>query len=226
MIKSITTLGVFGVIVGVLSAALGASAQPSAEPKPSRIIDRTVSCSLTLIGGLYKMDVSANTGLRVPGKPVWMYLAGAGAGSANGFGLAAFEAGNPAAPIQPGNRPYPPERVNFTAPPACRSASRIPLSNAGLVRKRPDVPPNLGSGTACYPGTHFVARVRAVFAKPTSLHVRRTPPNPHTYLSASGTVLHGYLAVRSARGKPLAYAEAFVNGTAKLFVARSCEQEP
>jgi hypothetical protein len=44
-------------------------------------------------------------------------------------------------------------------------------------------------------------------------------------LVASGTVLEGFLAVRSAAGKPLAYAEVFETGKTRLFTAGSCVED-
>jgi hypothetical protein len=214
------------VVAGALLAGVAALAVRSpaadAEPAASKIVDRTVSCGVPLTGGIREVTVSANTGTRLAGKPsVWKYLADVG-GGANDGGGGGVQAGNPAAPLGPG-LPYPPERLSVGLPPVCTSARRIPLSKAGLVPVSvPALAPQDGLAQ-CYPVARVIVRVRGIFTAPTSLHVKRSPHEP-AVLAASGTVATGYLAIRSATGKPLAYGEVFQNGKARLFVARSCDR--
>lgn len=210
--------------VGALAAAtLGSQQRAGAHPAAaSKIIDRTVSCTVGLTGGIREVEVSAMSGTRVGGKgSTWRFLAEATVEDFSGQGAgAAIAAGNPLLPPAPGVRGFP-ERLTFTSPPRCTAAARIPLSSAGLRASVVDaLPQNPGDGIDCYPGTHVLIRLRGIFAAPSSIHVMRGGGR----LGASGTVTVGYLAVRSARGKPLAYGEVFQNGKAKLFVARSCEQ--
>ena len=157
-----------GAVLVAVAVVAGASIEAGAGAAPgnSKVIDRTLSCEVVLIGGLYKINVDASLGVRTPGKPTkWKYLADAGVGAANGWGSASVEAG-------------PTGSLAFTAAPVCKTARRFPLSSTGLVRRSPSVPPAYGDhGFACYPGSRFLARVRGVFAAPTSFHVRRYGPN-------------------------------------------------
>lgn len=217
------------VVAAAAAATLGGSAlaaQPPsrAEPAASKIVDRTVSCAVGLTGGVHKVEFSANTGTRVTGKPsVWKLLANVGVEDLGTRASANVSAGNPAAPLAPG-LPAEPERLLFSAPPVCKQVPRIAFTRKGLVPVSVTaLPQSFGSGITCYPGKRVLYRVRGVFGVPTSVHVKRYPNQPGL-LAASGTVVVGYLAVRSASGKPLAYGEVFQNGKARLFVARSCDQ--
>ncbi len=210
--------------VGALAAAAFGMQQESARANASagsKVVDRTVSCAVGLTGGIHEVEVSANTGTRLIGsKKVWKLLASA---SVEDFGTrasAGVSAGNPMAPLAPGF-PARPDRLSFSAPPICKPAAKFALSSKGLVRTPVDaLSPNPGEGIDCYPGNRVLIRVRGIFARPTSLH---SIPGPHL-LGANGTVIRGYLAVRSVSGKPLAYAEVFQNGKATLYVARSCDR--
>lgn len=218
MTKLVAVIAVASVGAGVVvSSQLAARA--ASQLANSKVIDRTVSCKVPLTGGIHEVTVSANTGTRLAGKPaVWKYLASIGGGANNGGG-GSVQAGNPAAPLGLG-LPYPPERLSVNAPPICKTASRIPLSKAGLVPEPvPALSPQDGLAQ-CFPVGRVIVRVRGLFRSPTSLHIKRDRSGSR--LAASGTVTTGYLAVRSASGEPLAYGEVFATGKAKLFVARSC----
>jgi hypothetical protein len=200
-------------------AACAATLQPtaSAEPAASRIVDRTLSCSVALSGGLREARVGAGSGVRLLGdRSKWRSLADAGSGDSAGF-FASVAAGNPLAPDSSGFV-FPPWRVSIRADKACRSVPRIPFSRAGLT-----------GGTAsqfhddydCASGGRVVVRVRAIFRSPTTLR-RTTQPNGQRYLRAAGTVREAVLAVRGASGKPLAYARALESGAATLYTSKAC----
>ena len=215
------------------SVLLPSPATARAEPTAAatKVIDRTLVCAVGLVGGIHQIYVQANVGTRVPGNPAaWRYLASAGVASrivSYGdeytlfvhYSLAGVSAGDP---LRPDGFKALPERLTFLPGSGCRSAQRIPFSRSGIVARR------VGGLTdqyiSCYPGTRVVVRIRGTFAAPTRL--RRVffsaQADPTVHLVAAGAVVHGELAVRSATGKPLAYAEVFQNGKAKLFTSRSC----
>ena len=216
-------------LVAAVAATVGGSAlaaQPPsrAEPAASKIVDRTISCTVGLTGGIHKVELTANTGTLVTGKPsVWKLLANVNVEDLGTRSQASVSAGNPLASPGP-NFPPQPERLWFSSPPSCKQATRIRFSRNGLTRTTVDsLPQAFGSGINCYPGKRVLLRVRGMFSAPTSLHASRYPNQPALF-AASGTIAVGYLAVRSASGKPLAYAEVFQNGKAKLFIARSCDR--
>jgi hypothetical protein len=67
-------------------------------------------------------------------------------------------------------------------------------------------------------------RIRGIFRAPTSLKLKRYSGG-QSALVAAGTVIRGYVAARSQAGEPLAYAEVFDTGEARLFTARSCLED-
>jgi hypothetical protein len=209
---------VVGVALVVLSA-LALERPASAEPAASRIIDRTLSCSVALRAGVRKLEVQANAGLRLlEDRSKWKYLAGAGVGDSEAS-LGYVSAGNPKAPEN--GFTFPPERLGISERPKCRAAARIPFSRAGLAGGSAS---QLFDRYDCFPGGRVLVRIRAVFRSPTSLRRKRYQGGTFQ-LVAAGTVAKGQVAVRTLAGKPLAYAEVFESGTARLFTASSCVED-
>jgi hypothetical protein len=105
-----------------------------AEPTASRVVDRTLRCSIAERAGVRRVEVSAQTGTRLFGDATkWKLLAHASVGDP-ADGIAGVSAGNPLAPLEPGF-PAPPERLSFIAGAKCRAvALRIPLSRRGIER--------------------------------------------------------------------------------------------
>jgi hypothetical protein len=192
----------------------------SAEPVASRIIDRTLSCSVGSRAGVRSVTVSAHTGTRLLGdRSQWKLLAGVGA-SDQYASFAGVSAGNPLADLAPGV-PAQPQRLYVAARPTCRTVARIPLTATGLARATASP---LEDRYDCLPGRRVLVRVRGIFRAPTSLKPKRYADGV-AQLAAAGTVERGWLAVRSQAGKPLAYAEVFGSGKARIFIARSCVQD-
>jgi hypothetical protein len=135
-------------------------------------------------------------------------------------GFGGVGAGNPVADLAPGV-PARRERLWIDAGRTCREAATIPLTKTGLAQ----VPlSRLGDSYRCRPGRRVFVRVRGVFRAPTSLRLKRYAGRV-TQLAAAGTVQHGFVALRSAAGKPLAYAEVFESGKARLFAAPTCRED-
>ncbi|MBA2641685.1 MAG: hypothetical protein H0U82_01995 [Actinobacteria bacterium] len=199
----------------------GALLQPTADAQPaaSRVIDRTYSCSVEARAGVREVQAQANAGLRwIEDRAKWKRLAGAVVSDSVTV-LGFVSAGNPLAP-ENGFR-FPPQRLAILAGSKCRAAARIPLSRAGLSGGPAS---QLGDAYDCVAGSRVIVRVRGVFRGPTSLKPKRYAGGV-TQLEAAGTVTQGYLAVRSGAGKPLAYAEVFESGKARLFTARGCVED-
>jgi hypothetical protein len=77
----------------------------------------------------------------------------------------------------------------------------------------------LGDEFDCFAPKQVVIRVRAVLVTPGTL--RRGPQ----YQTAHVAVREAKLAVRTPKGKPLAYADVQESGKARLFVAPGCTRQ-
>jgi hypothetical protein len=210
----------FAALGSAAVVALGPLPTAGAEPASSRIVDRTLSCAVGARAGVRSVTVHARTGLRdLDDRSKWKQLASLSLRDSYSS-FASVAAGNPVADLAPGV-PARPERVTMAVAPTCRAAERIPLSAKRLSRASAS---QLGDTYDCLAGMRVLVRVRGVFRSPTSLRLRRFVYG-RTSLVAVGTVRHGYVAVRSAAGKPLAYAEVLESGKARVFTARSCVED-
>ena len=99
----------------------------------------------------------------------------------------------------------------------CRTSSaRIPLTRTGLQGGSPG---QLGSTFDCVAPRRILIRVRAVF--PTSPRLRGVGG----FLKTTQPVSEASFAVRSEGGMPLAYAEAFQSGRARLYTGSGCDED-
>jgi hypothetical protein len=209
-------------VVPALATITLFSVPPTAggESTASRIVDRTLSCPVGARAGVRAVTVRGQAGVRdIEDRSKWKFLASAMVSDVYAP-FAGVNAGNPVADLAPGV-PARPERLWIATGPTCRSAARIPFTRSGLSRASAG---QLGNSYDCRPGNRVLVRVRGVFRSPTSLRVRRLP-HGITRLVASGTIREGFLAVHSAAGKPLAYAQVFESGRVNLFTARSCVED-
>jgi hypothetical protein len=191
-----------------------------ADPAASRVVDRTLSCPVGARAGVRTVTVRGQTGVRdIEDRSKWKFLASATV-SDEYAPFAGVNAGNPVADLAPGV-PAGPERLWIAAGATCRSAARIPFTKSGLARASAG---QLGESYDCLPGSRVLVRVRGVFRSPTSLRVKRLP-HGITRLVAAGTVQEGFLAVRSAAGRPLAYAQVLESGKVNLFTGSSCVED-
>jgi hypothetical protein len=212
----------FAIVAPLVVLLIAGIRQPlaGAEPAASRIVDRTLSCPVGARAGVRAVTVRGQAGVRdIEDRSKWKFLASATV-SGEYAPFAGVNAGNPVADLAPGV-PARPERLWIATDPTCRSTARIPFTRSGLYRASAT---QLGNSYDCRPGSRVLVRVRGVFRSPTSLRVRRLP-HGITRLVASGTIREGFLAVRSAAGKPLAYAEVFETGKTRLFTAGSCVED-
>jgi hypothetical protein len=168
-------------------------------PGSAAVIDRTLSCSTAMRGGLRLVEVGAFIGAEQPPLP-----RSAGFNLTSNWVPDATLASAWAGGVQ----------LN---PTRCTGArTRVPFVAQGL-RARP-----VSSGELeykCEAARRVHVRVRAVFHAPMKLESDRTFGYP--MLRALGEVKEAQLAVRSPSGRALAFA-SLADGKARLFTAPSC----
>ena len=163
------------------------------------------------------MKVEGTSGTRwIEDRSQWKHLAGASVSDWSGS-LGWVSAGNPLAPDESGFR-FPPRRLSIPATGRCKPARRIPFAIRGLTGGAASP---LTDTHACLPGARLVVRIRGLFRAPTTLKLK-VYPSGERVLEASGTVQRGELALQSAAGRPLAYAEVFESGGTRLLTAPGC----
>jgi hypothetical protein len=208
-----------GIAAAVAALALGASLDSAvADPAASHVIDRTFSCALAAKAGVRRVEVSARTGTRLLGDVTkWKFLASAAVRDPLG-GIAGVSAGNPLAALEPGF-PASPERLSLIAGSKCRTLrERLPLTTRGLGGFAASP---LEDTYDCASGRRVRVRVRGEFAGSASLGLKRYRDGSAWWV-ARGTVVRGVLAVATEEGTPLALAEVFASGKARLFLADRC----
>lgn len=196
----------------VCAAAASTSSGASTE---TRVVDRTLSCSLALSRGVRKLVVRAQSGLREFSDPnTWHNRAELELRNPRGFeslGLAGLSAGSP-----------PPGGTWMTAYLArCKPVrAQLALARRGLTANPAS---QLGDEYECKVGKRILVRVRSLYKAPTALHkIWLDPQHKERLLVASGEITAGYLAARTETGIPLVYAEALGSGKARLFLAPRC----
>lgn len=217
------------VLVGVVALVVVAHAvSPQAsrgEPAAaSVVIDRTMRCTTSPTGGIREVEVRANAGIRAGGR--WKQLPYAIASSGNvgstldplGDGFAWITAGRPSADttVDSGFRTAQVTRWGTLA--VSRSACRIvkakvPLTKAGLTGSAASP---FGDKLDCPAPRRVLVRVRAIATSKTQLRSRGA------FLATNVPLKSGRLAVRTLKGKPLAYAEVLDSGMSRLFTTKGC----
>lgn len=186
--------------------------QAEAEPAAVRVVDRTFTCSTLVRAGVRLVEASAVAGLREPATPSqWRQLANASLRTGFGSPLASVSAGVPSG--VPGGYTF------AVGAQVCRAAKdQVSLSAQGLSGGSVDWS---GGEFQCTTPKKIVVRIRAVFRSATSLRLDRA-----TGLLLTATpVREARIAARTQDGKRLAYAEVFESGKARVFAARTCEEE-
>jgi hypothetical protein len=191
--------------------------ETSALQAPTRIIDRTLVCSVA-DGNPREIQVQALSGTRLFGdrskwklRPHGAFHDPRAASPAGSQTSAWVTAGWP--PHEEIGRP--PSAVSLAYSRRCRpSGSRVPLSRAGLSGGAAS--PNGDEYDCIVPG-RILVRIKAIFRAPASLSRYR-----FGQLAARGAVQEGYLAIRSQSGKQIALATVHESGKARLFVGSTC----
>lgn len=196
------------------TARAPASTPPSVAT--TRVVDRTLECTPGSAHGARSITVSAQTGFEKNGKFEWLGQFGVAtpgqplptrknympqlAGATSGY---------------PYSGPTPTGGLGFSAK-LCKAAPRpIPLTTRGLTGGSAG---QFGDQYKCLLSGPVLIRVRALFLAPTTVKLDK----PRTWYSATGRIGNAQLAVRTATGKALVYAQTLDSGKARLFVSRGC----
>jgi hypothetical protein len=171
-------------------------------PGSAAVIDRTVSCSAGVRGGLRMVEVGAFTGAEQPPLP---RSAGFGVTSNWVPDASLVSASSGAVQLNPTR---------------CTGASTsVPLVTQGL---RGGLVSTGDLEYKCETPRRVLVRIRAVFHVPMKLEPDRTFGYP--MLRVLGEIKEAQLAVRSPSGRSLAFA-SLVGGKARLLVAPSCAKD-
>jgi hypothetical protein len=209
-------------LVGILAFALAGQS----AGQGSRVVDRTVVCAAQLNGGIYEVEIRAQSGAVRKGsrwdKPAFAIVKTGNVGSAAQAlddAVAWVVGGAPtgaASLVQTMVGITYPVRTWGTLATASRckvSRARPALSAKGL---QPAFVDALGTVFDCATPRRFLVRIRAELAASSPLRNRRG------YVGTTTTVREGRIVVATPAGKRLAYAEVASSGRARLFTAPSC----
>lgn len=219
------TLALGAALVGANESSSDASASASAAP--ARVIDRTFVCSTGIVAGGREIEIHARSGFRSLQNPTqWQMLPHAELRTRGpDLYLVSISAGAP----REKNRNNPYDNGPFgsglsVGAKSCKAArANISLSARSLSGGPAS---QLGEDYDCPAPWKVLVRVRAVFRAPTSLRLS-TIYNWRAWRTSRTlreSPREAYFAVRTRR-KPLAFAQAFESGKARLFTAPSCVAE-
>jgi hypothetical protein len=201
------------VSVGLLGA-LALSAEASGQTA-SRIIDRTLVCTVAERAGVSVLELRAQSGGFKEQKTTSPKLTTAPASIFlwTGFGFGGNETELVRAAAGTGNAGS--LSIGRICSPMKR---RVPLRARGL----PGGPARrLETSYECFTPARVVVRVRAAFATAKSL--RRDPGSGSLF--ARGTVRESSVAVQTLRGRPILFASLKRSRTARLFLEPSCFED-
>lgn len=187
-----------------------------AQSAKSRIIDRTVMCSISP-GNPREIDVSATSGTRLFGdRSQWRVRPSFGFHDARSQTLTGplMHAGIVAG--WPPERPANPDSFGYSV--RCRSTrATLRLSTAGLSGG--PASPN-GDEYDCRVPANILVRLRAVYREPTSLRRKKTRFSDQ--FVARGAVQEASFVIATLSRKRIAFATAHESGRARLFVGDTC----
>jgi hypothetical protein len=202
----------------VLAAAVATvPTNPSASTQASRVVDRTVACSIGKRAGMRTVEVHARTGTRLFGdRTKWKFLANAYLTDPSSYpALTWVSAGWPPV-FEPGQTP---SNVTLSTAVRCKqSSARVPLTTKGLSGFAASP---LDDEYHCVVPKRVLVRVKATFRAPTSLRLNRKWGT----LEARGVVREGVVVVSTEAGKAVALAIVNESGKARLNVADNCEPD-
>jgi hypothetical protein len=203
---------VLGVALVLGAAVFATQSSEAGQAQGSRVVDRTMRCTVPLRAGLRLVIVSGQSGVRDQDDPSrWFAIASVSA-SVQGAGLALAQAGTPRS-----ERTDRVPQVNesfWIHSRACRPvAARISFGPRGLGGG----PLNqFNERYKCTTPKRVLLRVRGEFRSPVTLRLR------DGIFSTNEPLVKGQVAMRTERGKPLLYADVVESGKARLFFTGSC----
>jgi len=194
------------------------------------VIDRTVVCSTTVLGGIYGVEARVYSGIRESATE-WRQLpfaavsTGGSAGVRNtpellGNSLAWITAGKPsssttldsgwgASPVRSSGT------IALRTTGCTKTTARVPLTARGL---RGGAAGPFGEEVDC-PTRRVLVRIRATLESSAKLQ------KASGFLRTQVAVRTAQLAVRTQGGRQLVYADVAASGKARLFTARGCIPE-
>jgi hypothetical protein len=185
-------------LAAALVAPLSAHARPDA---PSvTVIDRTVVCESGVYGGIRMVHIVASSAIRGgPQEHAAEVSVVTKTGRLTGIGGGYMD----------------------LSPDCKRSTARVPLTARGLSGF---VASQFEDDLGCPTATRVLIRVRAVFPGRAALRLGTPVPGGERRWYAIAPVDRGQIAVRTLKGKPIAY-ESFSSetGKARLFTKGSCD---
>lgn len=199
-------------LAAVTSAPAGSAA--------ARVIDRTFRCNLGVVAGTPKMEVSGAAGTRAGRRFDMLAQATMITFPENNFReadslyIAGITAGWPPPVSVPTGG-----GLGISLDQCTPVVASVPLTTRGLTGGRID---NFEDTYECFPVSRtLLLRTRAVFRRPTNLRLRRGPAGERD-LATVGRITEGVIAARTARGRPLFYAQIFESGKARMFTHPDC----
>ena len=218
-----------GLVVRSQQSASAPARARAAETASLAVIDRTYTCSTSILGGIYELKSRAHSGIRSGSG--WSKLPYAVVGSggwagpvfglhnAAGNSLAWISAGTPntATTIDLDSQSF---RVveggtlGVNHEQCTPSQTAVPLTSVGL---RGGALQREGVFIDCPVPRRLLVRFRATVQGSTALRDRA-----RIFLATNAPAREAKLAVRSLAGKPVAYAEVAQSGQTKLFTGKGC----
>lgn len=199
--------------LGTTLATQAASGAPAVSTA-SRIVDRTLVCRVGFSNGARLVEVTAQSAARNGDALFWLAQADV-ATPGNPVSkkdstptLAGVTAGwPPPPPLTSGALGYENARCGATT-------KAVPLLQRGLVG---GVAGTFGDQLRCIVPRTVLVRVRATFREP----VAEEPNKAGGFITASGRIITGQIAVRTLGGRQIAYADVTDSGRARMF-SRGC----
>lgn len=210
-------------LVIATATALMVGLSAPAEPRQTRVVDRTFSCSVPAWAGARPLIVSAVSGFRDSNERRWRWLSSAAIYTRDGY-LASISAGAPP-PVGPTGTPSP-RWLSIVLRHCSPTSVTVPWSRVGLVggvaSQLPGARYRGSDSYDCRVAGRVLVRLRAEFVSPVTLRaVRRFDERVLTTTTATPT-RRAQLAIRTPAGRPLTYATVAATGKATLFTPPSC----
>jgi hypothetical protein len=202
-------LGAIAFLALVLTIVPAERAEPASGAR-TRVLDRTLRCTVPLSAGIRIVYAIGQSGVRDQADPSRWFAVASVALTLDDATFAGVQAGAPRA-----ERGLPQIEATFwlntqSCRPAASSVSLAPRGLRGGPLNR------IGETYKCTMPRSIVLRVRAEFRSPVNIRAS------DGVQSSEAPLRKGSLAIRTEQGKRLLYADVLESGRARLFVAPSC----
>ena len=180
----------------------------------ARIVDRTLVCRVGFSNGARLVEITAQSAARNGDALFWLAQAGV---TTPGNPLSKKDSNPTLAGVTAGWPPPPPlmsGALGYENARCGATTKAVPLLRGGLVG---GVAGTFGDELRCIVPRTVLVRVRATFREP----VTEEPNKAGGFITASGRIITGQIAVRSLGGRQIAYADVSDSGRARMFT-RGC----